>query len=40
MWMPAFVAAMWKRWRGLVGGDGRCEENGIAEEKGHRVENI
>lgn len=33
MWMPAFVPAKWRRWRGLAGGDGRCEEHGITEEK-------
>lgn len=28
-----FVPAEWERWRGLVGGDGRSEEHGIAEER-------
>lgn len=27
------MAAEWKRWRGLAGGDGQWEEHGIAEEK-------
>ena len=28
-----FVPAKWKRWRGLVGGDGQSEEHGVAEKR-------